>query len=148
MPNQWPVREMKNHVNGHSGKKGCVPCHSLFRASFAAATAFNISSLLSVLIAVLSLAPRTLSKHTLKCLPCKIRADWQNITEQYGGVEVCLHMHKRYFLVLGAVNLSGANPFACLWEPSQKGCFADRPQVHLLVRGSHWWKPWILLAFF
>jgi len=51
------------------------------------------------------------------------------VPSQNGGVCVRLQPHSAFFSALARVNFTGVNgPPLC--EPSQKGCFFDRPQAH------------------
>ena len=48
---------------------------------------------------------------------------------QSGGLAECLHMHHQRVFFSGTWNFSGWRPVP-LWEPSQNGCPAERPQAH------------------
>jgi len=48
---------------------------------------------------------------------------------QNGAFALALQPQKYTFLLASAVNFWGAMPLS-LWDPSQKGCLAERPQVH------------------
>ena len=51
------------------------------------------------------------------------------VPSQNGAFLLCLQPHSRLVSVCVMVNLFGLNSVV-LCEPSQKGCFADLPQLH------------------
>lgn len=56
------------------------------------------------------------------------------VPSQSGGLPVCLHWHHQTVFFSASSNFTGCSPVP-LWEPSQNGWCAERPQEH------HQWTP-------